>query len=79
MLEKIGDPLVHLVRNSLDHGIEMPDVRVAAGKPPRGRLQLTAFHQGGNIVIEVKDDGGGLDTRSHPAASARERGHRAGE
>ncbi len=61
VLEKIGDPLVHLVRNSVDHGIEMPDVRVAAGKSPTGTVMLEAYHKGGNITIEVGDDGGGLN------------------
>lgn len=62
VLEKIGDPLVHLVRNSLDHGIETPAARVAAGKPETASLQLTAGHKGGNIFIEVIDDGAGLNT-----------------
>ena len=61
VMEKIGDPLVHLVRNSLDHGIEMPEQRKAAGKPETATLGLNAFHQGGNIVIEVTDDGAGLN------------------
>ncbi len=61
VLEKIGDPLVHLVRNSLDHGIELPDARLDAGKPETGLLQLNAFHQGGSIVIQVVDDGAGLN------------------
>jgi two-component system chemotaxis sensor kinase CheA len=61
VLEKIGDPLVHLVRNSLDHGIEAPDVRREAGKAESGLIQLAAYHQGGNIVIEIKDDGAGLN------------------
>lgn len=61
VMEKIGDPLVHLVRNSLDHGIEKPDVRVENGKDPMGTIELNAFHQGGNIVIEIKDDGAGLN------------------
>ena len=60
VLEKINDPLVHLVRNSLDHGIESPEVRKAAGKPEKGTLTLSAFHEGGDIVIKVIDDGGGL-------------------
>jgi len=60
VMEKIGDPLVHLVRNSLDHGIEAPDVRAAKGKPETGVVHLNAYHQGGNIVIEISDDGGGL-------------------
>jgi len=59
--EKIGDPLVHLVRNAMDHGIETPEVRVAAGKPHTGTLHLNAFHQGGNIVIEISDDGAGIN------------------
>ncbi len=61
VIEKIGDPLVHLVRNSLDHGIETPEVRRAAGKPETGTVELNAYHKGGNIVIEIKDDGKGLD------------------
>ncbi len=61
VLEKIGDPLVHLVRNSLDHGIESPADRVKAGKSETGVIELSAFHQGGNIVIEIKDDGAGLN------------------
>ncbi|MEJ0039091.1 MAG: chemotaxis protein CheA [Gammaproteobacteria bacterium] len=61
VLEKIGDPLVHLVRNSVDHGIEMPDVRKANGKPSFGTLRLDASHRGGNICVEVGDDGGGLN------------------
>ena len=73
LIEKIADPLTHLIRNSLDHGIEMPEKRVAAGKSPTGTITLNAFHQGGNIVIEVADDGGGL-SRSRILAKARERG-----
>ncbi|MBP1203716.1 two-component system chemotaxis sensor kinase CheA [Duganella sp. 1411] len=61
LIERIVDPLTHLVRNSIDHGIEMPDVRRAAGKSESGRLFLSASHQGGNIIIEVSDDGGGLN------------------
>ncbi|MDH3354811.1 MAG: chemotaxis protein CheA, partial [Chromatiales bacterium] len=61
LIEKISDPLVHLVRNSVDHGIELPQDRIAAGKPATGTVNLNAFHKGGNIVIEVKDDGKGLD------------------
>ncbi len=60
VIEKIGDPLVHLVRNSLDHGIEAPAVRLDAGKPETGTIELNAFHKGGSIIIEVKDDGCGL-------------------
>ena len=73
VLEKIGDPLVHLVRNSLDHGIELPDVRKAAGKNEIGILHLNAYHQGGNIVIEITDDGAGLNEQ-RILAKARERG-----
>jgi two-component system chemotaxis sensor kinase CheA len=73
VLEKIGDPLVHLVRNSLDHGIEMPEVRIAAGKPETGIIHLNAGHEGGNIVIEITDDGAGLNT-GKILAKARERG-----
>jgi two-component system chemotaxis sensor kinase CheA len=73
VLEKISDPLVHLVRNSLDHGLETPEVRLAAGKPETGTLLLNAFHEGGNIVIEISDDGAGLN-RELILAKARERG-----
>jgi two-component system chemotaxis sensor kinase CheA len=61
LIERIVDPLTHLVRNSIDHGIEMPATRIAAGKTETGRLFLSAAHQGGNIIIEVADDGGGLN------------------
>jgi two-component system chemotaxis sensor kinase CheA len=61
VVEKLGDPLMHLVRNAMDHGIESSERRLAAGKPVRGTVGLNAFHESGNIVIEVKDDGGGLD------------------
>ncbi len=61
LIERIIDPLTHLVRNSLDHGIELPENRVAAGKSPVGNLILSAEHQGGNICIEVTDDGAGLN------------------
>ena len=61
VMEKIGDPLVHLVRNSIDHGIEMPDVRAKNGKSEMGTVHLNAYHQGGNIVIEITDDGAGLN------------------
>ncbi len=73
LIEKIADPLTHLVRNSLDHGIESPQTRLAAGKPAMGTITLRAFHQGGNIVIEVGDDGAGLN-RPKIVAKARERG-----
>lgn len=73
ILEKIGDPLVHLVRNSVDHGIEMPDVRTAAGKSATGTVYLQAYHKGGNITVEVGDDGGGLN-KDRILAKARSRG-----
>ncbi|MCC2973503.1 chemotaxis protein CheA [Massilia sp. IC2-476] len=73
LIERIVDPLTHLVRNSIDHGIEMPAARVAAGKSEAGRLFLSAGHQGGNIVIEVSDDGGGLN-RDRILAKASENG-----
>ncbi|WKD22232.1 chemotaxis protein CheA [Pseudoalteromonas sp. KG3] len=62
VMEKISDPMVHLVRNSLDHGLETVEQRIAAGKDPVGKVTLNAFHQGGNIVIEIMDDGQGLNT-----------------
>ena len=62
MIEKIADPLMHLVRNAMDHGIESVEQRMAAGKPTRGTLSLDAYHESGLIVIQVKDDGRGLDT-----------------
>ncbi len=61
MVERIGDPLMHLVRNSMDHGLESPAERVAAGKPEQGTLRLRAFHDSGNVVVEVSDDGRGLN------------------
>lgn len=73
VMEKIGDPLVHLVRNSVDHGIETPEVRVANGKPETGVVHLNAFHQGGSIMIEIHDDGAGLN-REKILAKAVERG-----
>jgi two-component system chemotaxis sensor kinase CheA len=73
LIEKLADPLTHLVRNSLDHGIELPEARVAKGKPRQGTLTLRAFQQGGNIYVEVSDDGNGLD-REKILAKARERG-----
>jgi len=72
VLEKISDPLVHLVRNALDHGLETPERRLAAGKPETGTLELAAFHEGGNIIIEVRDDGGGLN-KAKILQKARER------
>ena len=73
LVEKITDPLTHLVRNSCDHGIEMPAERAAKGKPEQGSITLIASHQGGSIVIEVRDDGRGLN-RGKLLQKARERG-----
>ncbi len=73
VLEKIGDPLVHLVRNAVDHGIELPERRRAAGKDEQGTISLHAYHKGGNVIVEVSDDGGGLQ-RDKILAKARERG-----
>jgi len=73
LIEKIADPLVHLVRNAIDHGLELPDARKAAGKDETGTITLAASHQGGHIVIEVADDGRGLN-RAKILAKAAERG-----
>ena len=78
LIEKIADPLTHLVRNSLDHGIESPEKRTAAGKPAKGTITLSASHQGGNIIIEVTDDGAGLN-RDRILSKAMERGLNAHE
>jgi two-component system, chemotaxis family, sensor kinase CheA len=61
IVDKITDPLVHMIRNSVDHGIELPEERLKAGKKPVGRIELRAYHQAGNIVIEIQDDGKGLN------------------
>jgi len=61
VIEQIGDPLVHMIRNAIDHGIEPPAARAAAGKPPAGTIRLSAFHQGGFVVVRIADDGRGLD------------------
>jgi two-component system chemotaxis sensor kinase CheA len=73
VMEKISDPMVHLIRNALDHGIEMPANRIAAGKPEVGNIVLNVFHQGGYIIIEMTDDGGGID-RERLLAKARKKG-----
>ncbi len=73
VVDQIGDPLLHMVRNSVDHGIESPEERVAAGKSPEGRICLKAYHQGGNFIIEIEDDGRGLD-RDRILRKAIERG-----
>jgi len=61
IIEAIKDPLTHIIRNAVDHGIEMPETRRAQGKPPEGKLLLRAFHEGGQVNIEISDDGGGID------------------
>ncbi|MGY4827378.1 chemotaxis protein CheA [Sphaerotilaceae bacterium SBD11-9] len=73
VVEKIGDPLTHLVRNAIDHGIDSADLRAERGKPPMGTVKLNAYHDSGSIVIEVSDDGGGLN-RDKILAKALERG-----
>ena len=73
IVEELSDPLVHMIRNSVDHGIESPAVRVSQGKPALGTIRLSASHQRGGIVIEIQDDGKGLD-RDRILAKARERG-----
>jgi two-component system chemotaxis sensor kinase CheA len=73
VVEKIADPLMHLVRNAIDHGIETPAARAAAGKPPVGRLTLSAWHDSGSVLIEVRDDGAGLN-RARILQKAWERG-----
>ncbi len=61
IVEEIGDPLIHMIRNAVDHGIETPEERIKRGKPKKGNVYLTAYHEGNHIVIEIKDDGRGLD------------------
>jgi len=61
VVEEIGDPLIHMIRNAVDHGIEMPDVRAAAGKPTKGEVHLSAYHEGNHIVVEINDNGKGMD------------------
>ena len=79
VVEALGDPLVHLVRNSLDHGLEPPEERVAAGKPTTGTLEISARHAGGNVVITVRDDGRGIDPAKVAQARRRARpDHRRG-
>lgn len=73
IVEEISDPLVHMIRNATDHGVEKPEARVAKGKPPTGTVHLRAFHQGGNIVIQIQDDGNGLN-KEKLLSKARERG-----
>ncbi len=73
VIEQLGDPLTHMIRNSADHGVETPEVRIAKGKPPRGTIHLSAAHQGGRIIIEITDDGAGIN-RTKVLAKAREKG-----
>lgn len=73
IVEEISDPLVHMIRNAADHGVEQPEARVAKGKPALGTIQLRAFHRGGNVVIQIKDDGNGLN-KDRLLAKAREKG-----
>ena len=73
IIERLTDPLTHIIRNSVDHGIEAPDVRIAAGKSEEGTIRLSAEHRGGRIVIEVSDDGGGINTEK-VLQKAREKG-----
>jgi two-component system chemotaxis sensor kinase CheA len=73
IIERLGDPLTHIIRNSIDHGIEAPTDRSAAGKPEEGTIRLSAEHRGGRIVIEIKDDGAGINSE-RVLAKARERG-----
>ena len=77
VVDALGDPLVHLVRNSLDHGLEPPEERLAAGKPATGTLEISARHAGGNVIISVRDDGRGIDP-ARVARKAAERGLIAG-
>jgi two-component system chemotaxis sensor kinase CheA len=63
IVEELADPLMHMIRNSVDHGIEKPEDRTAKGKPAHGTVRLSAYHQGGNMVIEIADDGGGLNKK----------------
>lgn len=73
LIEQLSDPLTHMIRNSVDHGIELPDTRVQNGKPAEGVIKLSADHRGGRIVIEISDDGGGIN-RERVLARAKEKG-----
>ena len=73
VIEQLSDPLTHMIRNSVDHGVEQPDDRIKAGKPPQGVIHLSAFHRGGRIIIEIADDGAGIN-RPKVLAKAREKG-----
>src|SRR5579871_6157710 len=73
IIERLGDPLTHIIRNSIDHGIELPADRLAAGKAEEGTIRLAAEHHGGRIVIEIKDDGAGINSE-RVLQKARDRG-----
>jgi two-component system chemotaxis sensor kinase CheA len=73
IVEEISDPLIHMIRNAADHGVEKPDARIAKGKPATGTIHLRAFHRGGNIVIQIQDDGNGLN-KEKLLSKAREKG-----
>jgi two-component system chemotaxis sensor kinase CheA len=73
VIEQLGDPLTHMIRNSVDHGIEKPEVRIANGKEAQGNIKLSAMHQGGRIIIEISDDGAGIN-RAKVLAKAKEKG-----
>jgi len=64
VVEEIGDPLIHMIRNSVDHGVETPDIRRKKGKPEKGTVNLSAYHEGNHIVVEIKDDGAGMDAET---------------
>ena len=74
MIEDLADPLMHLIRNAIDHGIESPEVRRQVGKPEQGSVRLTAFPRGNHVVITVEDDGAGMIGRSDPG-QGRAKGH----
>jgi two-component system, chemotaxis family, sensor kinase CheA len=73
VIEQLGDPLTHMIRNSVDHGIEKPEIRLQNGKPAQGTIQLSADHRGGHIIIEIRDDGAGIN-RTKVLSKAKEKG-----
>lgn len=75
MVDLVNDPLVHMVRNAVDHGIEAPDVRESSGKPQKGTVRLLAYHSGGNVIVEMRDDGKGLSRDKIADKSDRQRAH----
>ena len=64
VIERLNNPLVHLIRNGIDHGIEIPDIREASGKPRQGRIRLSAEHSGASVLLKIDDDGSGLNTEA---------------